>query len=395
MLFPHHNREHRGLGPLLLASATLTVMAGAIIGPVVVEIGRALDLTPTEAGLVITTHGLTIALVSIGAGRLIDRIGPRLPLALGLIIYGIAGGAGLFIRNFEILLLSRVILGIGVAGMFTGVTVALLRAYTGAAQLRMMGYRGAANSLGGAVWPLVGGAAGLIAWYLPFGVYLLGVPLGIAALLVVPDLRIAPHGLAGPAKTGRYRFRPMLLLPYLLMFITNILLYGVVVFFPQRLSQFGIRNTLAVGLFLVVAPLCGAAVATQYGRISRHLSIPGRAAASLLAWIPAFALAALAGNWPPLLLTAMLFGTGSGIMFPTVVLWVDRITENRYQATAASVIPVFGFMGQFLSPVLLGPIAQAWGFGAMFWIVAAIPVAALAPTLLAGLRSSPEEDGRH
>lgn len=62
------NTTHRGLVPLLLMAGSLTVMAGAVIGPVVAEIGKALSLTPTQSGRLITTHGLTIAVVSLAAG---------------------------------------------------------------------------------------------------------------------------------------------------------------------------------------------------------------------------------------------------------------------------------------------------------------------------------------
>jgi MFS family permease len=366
-----------GFGPLLLASATLTVMAGAVIGPVVARIGRALDLTPTEAGLVITTHGLAIALVSLGAGRLIDRVGPRTPLAVGLLLYGVAGGAGLLIRNFLLLLLSRVLVGVGVAGIFTGVTVTILRAYAGVARQRMMGYRGAAQSIGGAVWPLVGGAAGSIAWFLPFGIYLLGIPLGIMVFLLVPEMPVAP-GEKGEKRTSvSGHFDPKLLLPYFSMFVTNLLLYGIVVFFPQRLDQLGIRNTVTVSLFLAAAGVFASLTAAMYARISTALTVAVRASASLVIWIPAFALAALADSWPLLLASAILFGIGQGVMLPTVVLWVDTLASRKFQATASSLLPVTGFAGQFLSPLILGPVTGIWGFRAMFFSVSALPLALL------------------
>jgi MFS family permease len=230
--------------PVLLAASTLTVMARAILGPVVAEIARSLQLSPTKAGQIITTHGITIAVVSLAAGRLIDRIGPRLPLYIGLIVYGVAGGVGLFIRDYQLLLLSRVFLGLGVAGIFTSVTVTVLRTYQGERQQQVMGWRGSGNSIGGAIWPLIGGGLGAIAWYMPFAVYLLGIPLGVLALFVVPKLPGKEPSRKKQEKSVPRRINPGLLLPYLSMFTANLLLYAIVVFFPQRLGQFGIKNTM-------------------------------------------------------------------------------------------------------------------------------------------------------
>lgn len=381
--------SRRSVGALLLLSGTLTVMAGAILGPVVAKMGQALDLSPTQAGLVITTHGITIAIVSLGVGRLIDRIGPRLPLAMGLIVYGLAGGAGLLIRDYTLLLAARVVLGFGVAGVYTGVTVSILRAYSGSAQQRMMGFRGSANSVGGVIWPLVGGAVGAVAWYLPFAIYLLGVPLGIIALFVLPSFPGGKERVAAAPAAARWRFNPRLILPYVAMLTGNVLLYGIVIFVPQRLAQLGVRSTVVVSLFLAVASLSAAVTASQYGRIARRLPIPWRAVVSFVVWILAFTLAGVARGWPLLLVGAAIFGIGQGIVLPTSLLWVDSLVEKRYQATASSLVAVSGFVGQFVSPIILGAVARAWSFQGVFLAAAAIPVVALAATLALGMRDLP------
>ncbi len=87
---------------VILASATLTVMAGAILGPIVPAIQSSLGVSESLAGLIITTHGALIVLVSPIAGALINRIGPRRPRSvfgaaaviatLGALILGTALG---------------------------------------------------------------------------------------------------------------------------------------------------------------------------------------------------------------------------------------------------------------------------------------------------------------
>src|ERR687892_804726 len=74
----------------LLVASTLTVMAGAILSPVLVEIRRDLALSNTRAGLVLTVHGFSLAIVAPLVGRAIDRWSVRPTLVWGLLLYGLS-----------------------------------------------------------------------------------------------------------------------------------------------------------------------------------------------------------------------------------------------------------------------------------------------------------------
>lgn len=149
----------------LLLSSTLAVMAGASISPVLALIQDDLGISNTAAGFVLTTHGLTMALAGPLVGRAIDRWGVRLPLVIGLLLYGLGGGAGLIAPGFGWLIASRVVLGLGAAVVFTGTLTGLLRLYRGSSRDRVMGWQTTATTAGGVVWPLLAGALGKISWH--------------------------------------------------------------------------------------------------------------------------------------------------------------------------------------------------------------------------------------
>ncbi|MGC9529918.1 MAG: MFS transporter [Candidatus Bipolaricaulaceae bacterium] len=242
---------------ILLASSTLTVMAGAVIGPVVRHISQGLNVDPSSAGLIITTHGLFIFLLSPVAGSLIDRFGVRRPFLAGLLLYGTSGGSGLVIASYVPLLVSRAFLGAAVALVFTSVTVSILRMYQGTERNRAMGLRSMANSLGGAAWPLLGGSLGLISWHLPFGVYLAGIPLGLPALIYMPD--IGPREEDGDGTVlSVLGSRPVLFLVYGLMLLLNALQYAIVIYLPERLGSVSITTSFQVSLFLAATAVAGA-----------------------------------------------------------------------------------------------------------------------------------------
>ncbi|GAH96177.1 unnamed protein product [marine sediment metagenome] len=124
---------------VLLASATLTVMTGSIIAPVLNLLRDGLGVDPASAGLIITTHALFMALFSPLIGNLIDRVGARKLFVSGLVLYGLAGGSGLFITSYWVLIVSRAILGIAVAAIATTIVVTILNLYKGVERNKVMG----------------------------------------------------------------------------------------------------------------------------------------------------------------------------------------------------------------------------------------------------------------
>ena len=172
---------------IILASATLTIMAGSIIAPVLNLMRDGLGVAPASVGLIITTHGLFMALFSPLMGSVIDRKGARRPYIVALFCYGLAGGSGLLIDSFWVLLVSRACLGIALAGIFAGINVMILNMYDGIERDRVMGWRGSAQSFGGVIWPLIGGTLGALSWRFPFAVYMLAIPIGLFAIGAVPE----------------------------------------------------------------------------------------------------------------------------------------------------------------------------------------------------------------
>ncbi|AKH96782.1 MFS transporter [Halanaeroarchaeum sulfurireducens] len=349
---------------VLLASSTLTVMAGAVLGPVVNDIQAGLGVTQSLAGLIITTHGLFIVLASPLAGSIVDRFGPRRPAIAGLLLYGFAGGAGLVVESFSVLLASRAVLGIGVAFVYTGITVLIYQLYVGDRKNRAMGLRASANSLGATVWPLVGGALGTLSWHAPFGVYLVAVPLGLATVAMVPEQTKpkppgSDDGSAFRAVVATVSDRPVLALVYLLYFTANLLLYANVVYYPRLLAGFGVDSSFTISLYLSALGLAGGTSGVLYDRVKRRFSFSTIALVALAFWTVAFAVAGLAGTRWVAVLPVVLFGLGQGLAFPTVMLWVEELVPPERTGQFSSYIAMFGYIGQFLSPVAFGAVVAA------------------------------------
>jgi MFS family permease len=334
--------------------------------------GEGVGVGPGAARLIVTTHGIVIALFSPLFGFVVDRVGIKWPYILGLTLYGLAGGSGLLINDYSLLIASRVLLGIGVAAVYTANTVIVLDLYEGSRRNQVMGWRGSFNSIGGIIWPLLGGYLGTFSWHSPFAAYLIGLPLALMALFSIPSTRKSapPPSIESlekrPSLFSLFRDHPVLFLLYGLMLLMNILLYAIVVFLPYLLEPFGIVNTFYVGIFLASTTLTGGIASFLYGRIKARLSYKSIVLIAMALWAFGFSLISQAPSVWIIGIAIMLFGFGLGIMMPAIPVWSGEMVPDSFRGRITSYIATFAYIGQFLSPVILSPIAAAAGLDPMF-----------------------------
>ena len=355
---------------IIFASATLTIMAGSIIAPVLNLMREGLGVDPSSVGLIITTHGLFMALFSPLMGSIIDRGGVRRPYIAALFLYGIAGGSGLLIDSFWVFLVSRACLGIGLAGVFAGINVLILNMYEGIERDRVMGWRGSAQSFGGVIWPMLGGALGSVSWRLPFAVYMVAIPIGLLAIAAVPEPiiqhRSGPKPRSGISVGSIFRKTPVLFMIYGLIFCGNLLLYSIVVFLPQLLEGYGISSTFRIGLFITAMTASAGVTAFVYGKIRSRFSYPLIVTLAAALWMVSFSIISQAAGVRTIAIAVALFGISQGLIMPTVMVWIGAVVPPSFRGRFSSYLGTFGFVGQFLSPILFAPVFLMLGFKGVF-----------------------------
>ena len=363
---------------VILSSATLTIMAGSIIAPTLNLMRENLGVSPSEVGIIITTHGLFMALFSPLMGIIIDRMGARRPYIIALICYGLAGGSGLVIQSFHMLLVSRAFLGIALAGIFTAINVLILDMYAGRQRNQVMGWRGSAQSVGGILWPLIGGALGGLSWHLPFAVYLLAVPIGCMAIAAVPEAQAAPPVQPNDGNAVSvfrlFRQTPVLLVILALTFFGSVLLYAIIIFLPQLLEKFGIHSTFKIGSFIAAMTFSAGVVSFFYAMIRSRFAYRPIVMAAVALWAAAFICLAWATGPVPAVAAVALFGIAQGLIMPTVMVWIGDAVPIAFRGRFSSYLGTAGFIGQFLSPVLFAPVMILGGFRSVFLISALIGI---------------------
>ena len=119
---------------VILLGSTTTVLAATIISPALPGMAEAFADTANAEFLVrltLTIPALFIAIGALFAGILLDKQGRKPVLLVSLFLYGVAGTAGFFSNSLIIILVSRAILGLAVAGVMSGFTTLILDYFTG------------------------------------------------------------------------------------------------------------------------------------------------------------------------------------------------------------------------------------------------------------------------
>jgi MFS family permease len=236
---------------------------------------------------------------------------------------------------------------------------------------------------------LIGGALGGLSWRFPFAVYMLAIPIGLLAIAAVDEQAIQRQARSG-SDTGMsvfklFRENPVLVIIYGLMFFANILLYAIVIFLPQLLEQFGISSTFRIGLFITAMTGSAGVTAFIYGKIRSWFTYRVIVTIAAALWTVAFTTISQAPDSRFIAMAVALFGVSQGLILPTVMVWIGEVVPPTFRGRFSSYLGTFGFIGQFLSPILFAPVFMLVGLNGVFLVGAGIG-AAWFLILLFGLR---------
>ena len=338
----------------------MTVMSGAIIAPALPGISRHFSDHPQVLiQLILTLPALMITLFSPLMGYLADRFGRKPLLLLMLSIYGLAGGAGFLIDSVALLLASRALMGVAVAGILSISTTLVGDYLEGSERVRFLGLQSSCMALGGVVFINLGGVLSDWSWRGPFLLYLTGVFLlpYAWAMLREPPAQSSEH--AGDIKapvnvdymrTGIAYFAGMLSMMMFYMFPAQL---------PFLLSEQGEISGLAIGIALSTAALTASVVSFGYGYYKPFLSVITIYVVGFVLAAAGFLVVGFTHSYAMAILGAAISGFGLGAFMPNTTAWLMRITPQRVRGRVFGGFTATFFFGQFISPIAVAP-AVAW-----------------------------------
>ncbi len=188
----HGARQRRAVLGVMCLSLMLVVSAVASLNVAIPELARGTGATQTELQWIIDAYALVFAGLLLPAGALGDRYGRRGILLLGLIVFGCASAAAIFVSSPGALIGLRALIGVGAALVMPTTLSIITNVFPKEERGRAVGiWAGVAG--GGAVIGLL--LSGLVLeWFSWPAVFAISVV--IAALALLGTLAIVPSSKA-------------------------------------------------------------------------------------------------------------------------------------------------------------------------------------------------------
>ncbi len=373
---------------VLFVTAFVDMVGLTMIIPLLPFYATHLGASATVVGLLVSAFSVAQLAVAPVWGRFSDRYGRRPVILAGLLLTGCAYVIFAFARSVLILLLSRLVQGLG------GGTIGVVQAYVADAsppeeRTKSLGWLSAVTSLGavagpafGSVMISVGGRAapGLAAAALALLVA------GFAARFLVESRQLRMSGSHAISTTSSRQAIGRVLSHWRepasrLIWVYTIgigAFYGTIQVVPLLLTnRLGIteRN---IGYFIMY--LGGMGVVVRSLLLGRAVDYLGEARLSRLGLVllaAGLGCTGLASHGGILFLGFTLMPLGTAFLFPCVTGLLSRVVPANERGLYMGVQHTFGGVSRVLFPITAGLLMDHFGVGVPFWISGLLVLATL------------------
>ncbi len=372
---------------VLTAVAFAVAVGFGVVAPAIPVYAREFGVGRTAAGAVISAFAFMRLVSALSSGRLVNRIGERLVLAVGIGIVAVSSALAGLAQSYTQLLLLRGVGGIGSA-MFTVSAISLLLRVVDADQRgRATGMWQSGFLIGAIAGPAIGGPLTEISLRAPFFVY--AVTLAVAGgigLLYLSHASLHDVGSSGAPPPAVTLPQALRVSGYRAALTANLgtgwALFGVrssliPLFVTEGIGASG--TWIGIGFFVSAATQGGLLlVAGSYAdRVGRRpaLVIGGAVTAASM-----FAIA-LSDSLAVYTVAMAAFGAGSAFLSVAPSAIVGDVVHGK-GGTVVAAFQMSADLGAVIGPLAAGWLADSYSFGAAFGVTGAVLAAGLLTALL-------------
>jgi PQQ-dependent dehydrogenase (methanol/ethanol family) len=319
------------------------------------------------AQLVMTMPGIGVVAGGAIGGFTIDRLGIRPTLYLALLVYALAGAAGLAAPALWILLAARFLLGVAVAHVSNCSLTLLGGWFDEASRARILGYQAAVAGAVSVTLLLAGGQlAEAGGWRAPFSLYLLALPVLVLALIAIPKTAAPPATATTTDWPAIGALWPIYLLVgalFLAYFMTSVQL-------TFLLAGDGVASPITRSIVIGAGVAAGGVFGGLFGPIHR---LAGQRRTRLLLigmMATGFALIGLSHDVVSIAVGAVLCG-GGGLINPYVSGLMLAKAPLAMRSKALGFMFMTFYLADFLNPWAVYPVRIAFGIHGAFLAAAA------------------------
>jgi predicted MFS family arabinose efflux permease len=318
------------------------------------SVGRGLGVTVASTATVLSAYFVAYAVVLLPAGALVDRYGARQLALSGLAVFALGAGAGALSNTFGLLVLTRVVQGVGAGLVSPAALAAAVSGFPPERRGSALGIWGASAGVANLVGPLLGGILTVaFGWRAAWWVL---VPMALAAAWGIE--RQVPSSLHEDKPVGRQPFvNQTVLVATLVAALTFAVMIGSFFLAEQYLQRAGGFSALGASAALILvavmvgigAPLAGRLVDRHGERFPAVLGFSGTALGLVALGIPGVPLHSVVTILP-----LIPVGLGLGMLFVPTSRAALNATPPAIHGRTSAVLSVGRLLGAAVGGALGG-----------------------------------------
>ncbi len=376
----NQSRLYRDPNLQIVFVVTLIVVMGvSSISPAFPVIQEAFGISKPAVGLLIVVFTLPGVLFTPVLGVLADRFGRKKILVPSLLLFGIAGSACFFARDFNLLLTLRFLQGIGAASLGSLNVTIIGDLYSKRQLATAMGYNASVLNIAVPAYLIIGGAMASLAWYYPFALSIIAVPVGI---LVLTSLK-------SPEPKNQQDFKQYLSSAFQsiknkqVLGLFSLTLFTFIILFGTYLTYFSLllggekfhASPLLIGVITSSMGLTTAATSSQLGTLTKRFSEKTLIKVAFVIYAVTLSVIPFVHTIWLFLVPTVIFGIAHGVNLPSIQTLLAKLAPIEYRAAFMSLNGMVLRLGQTLGPLVMGAIFLVGGFEATFFVSAGLSVA--------------------
>lgn len=367
----------------LLLLSTLTVMSNATIAPALPGLAREFAGTPSVDLLVkmlLPIPALFVVIFAPILGWTADKFGRRKQLLISTTVFALSGAAGALLSSLEAIIISRAILGIGVAGLMTAITALITDYFSGAQRSQFMGIQQSFSNIGGIVFIVTAGYLANISARLPFFIY-------AAALLLVPLVFVAIKDKTLTRSEAEQQqannlitvktqtnWKWPLIGCALVLFCHLVIFYILPTQIPFFMVDIGINDPSKSGLAMGAGTLAAAIAGISFGKLVTKIQNYGVALVGFLAMGAGMLVLSQAAMFGGVIVGCALMGVCMGLVMPNFMVTGLALVPSDKRGLASGILTSSIFIGQFVSPLISSALISILAYSHFYLLAAGFTV---------------------
>lgn len=373
-----HQKNHQSISLMtkivLLLGANVTLMAGSGLSVAMPAMMTAFAAVPGAefwVSMIITLPALFVVIGGPITGFFTDRFGRKPVLVFSILLAGISGSAGYFLNNLTIILISRALVGLSIAGSSTATNALIADYFSGQQRAKFMGFQAATTGIMAAAFLLLGGFLADINWqytFLPHVILFLLFPLAVI-FIEEPE---AVTSLDEIGTKSRLRLSSTVTFIFVAIFICQLTFMTVPVFIAYFMTNLLDAGSIEVGLAGAASGVFSFMAGILYERIGRRLGFREITFAGFLVFGVGFLILGLAGDWSLTIIGQLIVGFGSGLNVANLANWLANEVSLEVRGRANGYFVSLLFLGQFMTSFVFTPVANLRSYNFVYFLSAII-----------------------